>query len=221
MSQMKTYVYDHRRSGSRSGLRRRIYRPQIGSLGAFSKAPAIRQQGDFVIIENEWCPELRKINSETCVAYEPNEIQISHTEAGHLAPDVVLVPAGLPGPNVKISCRYLIIRDFGVNWRHLKLATRSEQLFKDQLAAFEADKTLAFRILGYSDCVGIESNNIFLRKGRARNVFNLMGPSARSRVLSVTAAPLRTYLMDNATKERRANNRSVVIEVFVNGFQAT
>src|SRR5258708_14075365 len=94
------YIYDQRRSGPRPGPGARIVRPQSQSLGAFSKTPTIRQQGDFVIIENDWCPELRKVNSETCVAYEPNEIQISRTEAGHLTPAVVLVPAGLPGPNV-------------------------------------------------------------------------------------------------------------------------
>jgi len=212
-------VYDRRSSGATPWPGRRIVIPRLGSLGVFSKAPTIRQQDGYVIIENEWCPQLSKITSETCVAYEPNEIRTSHTEAGHLTPDVILVPAGLPGPNVKISCQYLIIRDFGVNWRHLKLATKNEQFFKDMLARFEADKSLVFRIVGYSDCVGFERNNTFLRKGRARNVFKLFGTSARSRVISVAGAPLKTYLTDNSTIAKRASNRSVVIEFFLNGSQ--
>lgn len=191
--------------------------PRLGSLAMFSQGPAIRlKQDGSVVVENEWCPQLSKVTSETCVAYQPNEIRISHTEAGHATPDVILVPAGLPGPNVKIMCQYLIIRDFGVNWRHLKTATINEQFFKNMLARFEADKSLIFRIVGYTDCVGVERHNTFLRKGRARNVFNLMGTSARSRVISVGGAPPKTYLTDNSTIAARADNRSVVIEFSVN-----
>jgi len=185
-------------------------------LGMFSRAPAIRQHGDFVIIENEWCPELRKIQSSTCASYAPNEVRISHTETGHLTPDVVLVPLGTPAPNVVLKCRYLIIRDFGVDWRHVKQSTRNEQFFKDWLNRFETDKSLFFRIVGYSDCVGVERNNFLLRRGRARNVFKLLGSSARSRVTEVKAAPLNTFLTENSTIAARANNRSVVIEFFVN-----
>lgn len=169
----------------------------------------------------KWCPELRKIRSDTCASYQPQEIAISHTASGHLTPDVVLVPPGPLGPNSNIRCRYLIIRDFGVDWRHVKLAARNEPLFKDMLNRFEADKSLLFRIVGYSDCVGVERNNFLLRRGRARNVFKLLGASARSRVMAVTAAPPQTFLTDNATIAARAHNRAVVIEVFVNAQQAT
>lgn len=212
------YIDNRQRPGFIRWRGVRSVTPRLGSLAVFSQGPAIRlKQDGSVVVENEWCPQLSKITSETCVAaYQPNEIRISKTEAGHLTPDVVLVPAGLPGPNVKIICQYLIIRDFGVNWRHLKTATINEQFFKDMLAKFEADKSLVFRIVGYSDCVGFERHNTFLRKGRARNVFMLLGPSARSRVISVGAAPPKTYLTDNSTIAARADNRSVVIEFSVN-----
>jgi hypothetical protein len=95
-------------------------------------------------------------------------------------PGCVLVQPGAPLPNTIVSCGYLIIRDFGVGWRHVKLAARNEQLFKDLLNRFETDKSLFFRIVGYSDCVGVERNNFLLRRGRARNVFNLLGSRARS-----------------------------------------
>jgi hypothetical protein len=58
-----------------------------------------------------------------------------------------------------------------------------------------------------------------LRRGRARNVFKLLGSSARSRVMAVAAAPSQTYLTDNSTIAARANNRSVLIEFFVNSSQ--
>jgi hypothetical protein len=190
-----------------------FFRPWLGE----PPQPKLRQHGDFVILEREWCPELRKIQSKTCVPkHEPTEPAISYTEAGHLTPDVVVIPSGLPGPNVVITCRYLIIRDFGVDWRHVKKAPQEEMVFKLWRAWFEASKSLLFRIVGYSDCIGPESKNFFLRRGRARNVFGLLGPSAKSRVIETVAAPPNTFLTDNTTVEGRANNRSVVIEFFVN-----
>lgn len=119
------------------------------------------------LVPKKWCPELGKIQSNTCFSYEPREMAISRTAAGHLTPDVVLVQPGMTLPNVIVSCRYLIIRDFGVDWRHVKLAAKNEQLFKDWLNQFEINKSLFFRIVGYSDCVGVERNNFLLRRGRA------------------------------------------------------
>jgi hypothetical protein len=171
------------------------------------------------LVPKQWCPELGKIKSSTCFSYEPQEIVISRTAAGHLTPDVVLVQPGSVLRNVVVSCRYLIIRDFGVDWRHVKMAARNEQLLKDHLNRFETDKSLFFRIVGYSDCVDVERKNLFLRKGRAQNVFRLLGKSARSRVMAVIAAPPQTYLTENSTVATRANNRSVVIEFFVSGSQ--
>ena len=168
-----------------------------------------------------WCPQLPKFQSNICFAYAPNEIAVSKTEVGHLTPDVVLIPGGIVAPNVVLTCRYLVIRDFGVDWRHVKLAAINEQLFKDWRHRFETDKSLTFRIVGYSDCVGVERNNFLLRRGRARNIFRLLGSSARSRVLSVSAAAPGTYLTDNSTVAARANTRAVVIEIFPNSIQST
>jgi hypothetical protein len=171
------------------------------------------------LVPKQWCPELGKIKSSTCFLYEPQEIAISRTAAGHLTPDVVLVQPGSVVPNVVVSCRYLVIRDFGVDWRHVKLAARNEQLLRDHLNRFETDKSLFFRIVGYSDCVDVERKNLFLRRGRAQNVFRLLGSSARPRVTAVIAAPPQVYLTDNSTVAGRASNRSVVIEIFMNGSQ--
>lgn len=184
-------------------------------LGQPHAKTSIEQRGDFVLIHKDWCPELRKLQSNVCTGYAPTEARISYTNAGHLTPDVVMVPSGIPAPDVKITCRYLIIRDFGVDWRHVKEPTKSEPLLLLWLTRFETDPSLLFRIVGYSDCVGTPATNTFLRKGRAHNVRNLLGVSARSRVMSVGGAPLGTYLTDNSTVQGRANNRSVVIEFFV------
>lgn len=171
------------------------------------------------VVPKKWCSELAKIQSNTCFPYEPQEIATSWTEAGHLTPDVVLIQTAVVPQNHVLSCQYLIIRDFGIDWRHVKPAARNEQLFKNSLNRFETDKSLTFRIVGYSDCVGVERNNFLLRRGRARNIFKLFGSSARSRVIAVTVGPQGTYLTENSTVASRANNRSVVIEIFLNSSQ--
>jgi hypothetical protein len=168
------------------------------------------------VVPKPICPPLVKSDNAICYAYGPTEIAVSKTEVGHLNPDVVLVQPTVTEPNLVVTCRYLIIRDFGVTWRHLKKSTLSETLLKDSLALFESDKSLTFRIIGYSDCVGPERNNLFYRRGRARNVFNLFGSSARSRVMATGPAPAGIYLTDNSTVVARARSRAVVIEVFVN-----
>jgi len=154
------------------------------------------------------CSELAKVHSNAVFPYQPNEVATSRTEAGHLAADVAMVP---PGAAI---CQYLFIMDFGVDWRHLKTIAKLDPLLVLQLHRFETDKSLQFQIVGYSDCVGAERNNLFLRDGRSRNVFHLLGPSARSRVFAVKAAPPHEYLYNNATVQDRAGNRAVVIEIF-------
>jgi outer membrane protein OmpA-like peptidoglycan-associated protein len=100
-----------------------------------------------------------------------------------------------------------------VNWRHIKALTLHDALLSAQLQRFETDKTLQFMILGYSDSAGPERNNVFLRTGRARNVFHLLGPSARSRTAVVKPATPNEYFTENSTVESRAQNRSVVIHI--------
>jgi hypothetical protein len=45
-----------------------------------------------------WCPAPPKIVSTDVFPYQPNEVTISHTEAGHLTPDVVLTGAAASTP---------------------------------------------------------------------------------------------------------------------------
>ena len=147
-----------------------------------------------------WCPAPPKIVSTDVFPYQANEVAISHTEAGHLTPDVVLT-----GVARNSLCQFLLIRDFGVNWRHVKALTLSDALLRAQLLRFETHKTLQFMIVGYSDSAGPERNNMFLRTGRARNVFHLLGPSARSRTVVKPATP-NEYFTVNSTVESRAQN---------------
>jgi hypothetical protein len=160
-----------------------------------------------------WCPAPPKVVSTDVFPYQANEIAISLTEGGHLTPDVVLTGAAASNS----LCQFLLIRDFGVNWRHIKALTLHDALLSAQLQRFETDKTLQFMILGYSDSAGPERNNVFLRTGRARNVFHLLGPSARSRTAVVKPATPNEYFTVNSTVASRAQNRSVVIHILANG----
>jgi hypothetical protein len=87
-------------------------------------------------------------------------------------------------------------------------------LLQDSLATFERDKDLRFRIVGFSDCIGPEQDNLKLRQERANAVFRLLGKSAQSRVVSLGPAQPGTFVpgTDNSTITGRARNRSVVIE---------
>ena len=51
--------------------------------------------------------------------------------------------AAAPPPNISVLCGYLIIRDFGVAWRHVQRAARNEQLFKDWLNQFETAEIIS------------------------------------------------------------------------------
>jgi outer membrane protein OmpA-like peptidoglycan-associated protein len=135
-----------------------------------------------------------------CPQYQRGEVEKSRTEAGHFATDVTL-------DNGRI-----LIADYGVDSSTVKNSTKQEPLLKQWLAAFDSNATYRLRILGYSDCVGAENNNIALRTGRAERVYALLGKNAQMRVTFKGPAPPGTYVSDNATLEGRARNRSVVIE---------
>jgi outer membrane protein OmpA-like peptidoglycan-associated protein len=137
-----------------------------------------------------------------CPGYQSGEVKKSKTEAGHLSADVVEEP------------ERLLIGDFGVNWRHLKRATKNDPLLRQWLQKFENEDSYRLRILGYSDCIGKEKNNRLLRLGRAERVYKLLGHKTRSRVVTKRAAPKNTYITGNTTAEERATNRGVVIEFY-------
>lgn len=144
--------------------------------------------------------------AEICSSYKPGEIEKSRAEKGHLN---FTVSMHAPGK--------LLIADFGVNWRHVKESTKKESLLKTWLNTFETNPDYRLRIIGYSDCVGEKKNNKFLREGRAKNIYEMLGQGARSRVLSVGSALLGTFVpgTNNSTVEGRAKNRGVIIEFYI------
>ncbi len=145
-----------------------------------------------------------------CAAYARGEIEKSRTPQGHLTPDVVQ------------HARGLLIRDFGVDWRHVKPGVSAEPALRQWLTTIvqvvRANPSTTIRIVGFSDCVGQERNNALLRSGRASRVQallqQLLGSDWRTlqpRIAFVGAAPAGEYLESNSTVEGRAANRGVLI----------
>jgi hypothetical protein len=133
--------------------------------------------------------------------YERTEVLVSRKEKGHLEFDVLDDEDG-----------EVLIADFGVDWRHIKQHTLNDKRLAEWLKVFEEDTGLSLEIFGYSDCTGSERNNLLLRRGRARAVYRLLGPSARNRVKFYGEAPTGTYVSGNDTVVDRAQNRSVLIK---------
>jgi outer membrane protein OmpA-like peptidoglycan-associated protein len=144
-----------------------------------------------------------------CPAYVPGEVAKSTTAAGHLPADV------FP------QSGKALIADFGVDWRHTKPGLAHDTTLKawlaSALAEMHADPSARLTLLGYSDCVGRENNNSFLRRGRAERVKELLlrlaGPDRAflSSRLDAFAAPMDEFIADNGTVAGRAMNRGVLI----------
>ena len=154
--------------------------------------------------------EPARAGQEACPAYQAGEVAKSRTAAGHVTPDVIADKRGT------------LIRDFGVDWRHVKDALRNEPALRSWLNTIvqvvRANPTTRIRLLGFSDCVGGEANNVHLRRGRALAVRGLLQQMAGANWsvlqprISTDAGPTGKYIVSNATVEGRANNRSVLIE---------
>ncbi|MGH9195207.1 MAG: hypothetical protein ACRD1T_05665, partial [Acidimicrobiia bacterium] len=158
-------------------------------------APSHRLSGSYI---GE--PELS--SKTVCPGYAKGEIEKSKTQPGHLPFDVIQHPRGL------------LIADFGVDWRHIKEFTKKEKLLRDWLSEAKSDLYSIFlRIYGYSDCVGNEKNNTYLRSERAKRVHALLDKDLQSRVDFVGPARAGEYVTDNNTIEGRAKNRGVIIEL--------
>ena len=146
-----------------------------------------------------------------CPPYQRGEVAQSRTQQGHLPADVIHHSRGL------------LIADFAVDWRTPKAALRRDAALRSWLDTMvqvvRANPTTQIRISGYSDCVGNENNNVFLRRGRALRVRQLLqqlaGPNRsvlRPKIVFTGAAPLGDFVADNNTVQGRAQNRGVLIE---------
>ena len=144
-----------------------------------------------------------------CPAYVPGEVAKSTTAAGHLPADV------FPEPDKAL------VADFGVDWRHTKPGLAHDATLKawlaSALAEMHTNPSVGLSLIGFSDCVGRENNNSFLRRGRAERLKELLlrlaGPDRAflSSRLDTQAAAMDEFIADNGTVAGRAMNRGVLI----------
>ena len=155
-------------------------------------------------------PPQTGVTPANCGNHEPGEVFKSHNQ-GHLSKDVIQHPRGL------------LLADYGVDWRHPPDSMKHEKALKDWLnelvKVIAANPTTKVRLLGFSDCVGKERHNAWLREGRAIKTLALFhemlgSGAAWDRLKSkATTEAARTgdYVASNATIEGRAQNRGVLI----------
>ena len=106
------------------------------------------------------------------------EVAASHSEAGVLAKEV------------ENTNRGILVADFGIDWRSIKERAKAE--FNPFAHMLETDPDITeIWICGYTDCIGPGDAQYhkWLRTERARRVFNLLGPIARSKAKFVGPAP--------------------------------
>ncbi len=144
----------------------------------------------------------RQAADDACATYEPGEFDQSKQEPG-----VLTMPVSWLKPDT------LLVADFGVDWRHLKTSQTADPTLRSWLTGLLRMQPIALEVTGFSDCVGDEANNTFLRTGRARNVAALVAPAAGTAAISVAAAPRGAFVTDNTTTFNRARNRAVTVRV--------
>ena len=137
-----------------------------------------------------------------CQPYQRGEVEKSKTQQGHLSTDFIQHPRGT------------LIADFAVGWRTPKSSLRRDAALRAWLATMvdvvRANPTTRIRISGYSDCVGRENNNNFLRRGRALRMRQLLqqlaGPQwsvLQPKIVFTGAAPAGDYEIGRASCRER------------------
>jgi peptidoglycan hydrolase-like protein with peptidoglycan-binding domain len=172
--------------------------PSAGAGAAPSPTPGATATPEFDL---EW-ENYATVNTPVTAGCtpEPGEVAASHSEAGILAKEV------------ENTSRGILIADFGIDWRSVK--ERAKRELNPCLHMLETDPTISeIWICGYTDCIGPGDGayHTWLRTERARRVFKLLGPVARSKVKSVGPAPIGSYFGPNSDRVGRAQNRSVLI----------
>jgi outer membrane protein OmpA-like peptidoglycan-associated protein len=166
-------------------------------------------QGEWGELEGEFDQYEAAQRASPCPPYQPGEVEKSKTPQGHLPSDFIQ------------DSRGTLIADFGVDWRHTKPGLARDAALRSWLnqliQQMRTNPNLGITIFGFSDCVGRENNNRFLRRGRALRVKQLLLQLAgadrsllEDRIFADAAAP-GEFVADNGTIEGRAQNRGALI----------
>ena len=129
---------------------------------------------------------------------------------GILGTDVQLIPA--TGSGYDAAPTSVVIADFRPESAVVRTSTAEELRRGGWIDTLER-QSLPYALLGFTDCVGEESNNQQLRADRARAVAAALPKTARHASV-IGAAPAGDYLLPgNATPAERALNRAVLLRL--------
>jgi hypothetical protein len=148
------------------------------------------------------------LQREAC-EYQAGE-KATGIDRGILGTDVQLIPA--TGSGYDAAPNSVVIADFRPESAVVRTSTAEELARGGWISRLEG-KSLPYALLGFTDCVGEESNNQQLRAARAKAVAALLPKTARGASV-IGAAPAGTYLLPgNGTPSERALNRAVLLRL--------
>ena len=186
--------------------------------------------GSFLIRWKQAAP------NETVIEDPENQTDISTSQAGMnkttKKPDATLIldkdsdgvpnkndlcPATIPGKAVnQTGCEVSVIILKGIHFRTASsaLSAQSQQILTDQAKVVQSHKTLRFRVVGHTDSVGTEENNLDLSNRRAVAVqAYLISQGVDASALEAQGSGEAEPIADNETKQGRFNNRRVELHM--------
>jgi len=141
--------------------------------------------------------------------YESGE-KATGIDRGILGTDVQSIPA--TGSGYDAAPNSVVIADFRPESAVVRTST-AEELRRGRWIDTLERQSLPYALLGFTDCVGEESDNQTLRADRARAVAAILPGTAR-RASGIGAAPAGHYLLPgNSTPPERALNRAVLLRL--------
>lgn len=141
--------------------------------------------------------------------YEPGE-KAAGIDRGILSRDVSLIAATGSGYNAAPNS--IVVADFRPESAVIRTST-AEELRRGAWIRILERQSQPYALIGFTDCVGEESNNQGLRAARANAVAAILPNTARQTSV-IGAAPAANYLMPgNSTRSERAMNRAVLIRL--------
>lgn len=131
-------------------------------------------------------------------------------DRGIIGTDVQLIPA--TGSGYDASPNSVVIADFRPESAVVRTSTAEELRRGGWIDTLER-QSLPYALLGFTDCVGKESDNQKLRADRAKAVAAILPNTARHASV-IGAAPAGTYLLPgNSSPPERALNRAVLLRL--------
>ncbi|HEV7374854.1 MAG TPA: DUF4157 domain-containing protein [Pyrinomonadaceae bacterium] len=119
---------------------------------------------------------------------------------------------GVLPDNVAAGTNRIDVQDFAVGSAALPPGVTNHTEWQRAMSILVGDPSMIAQLLGFTDCVGTQGENLSLRRTRIDTVLAAMPPAARSRVVINFVLDATSFLDTNTTPEGRARNRAVRLQ---------